>query len=259
MPQQSTRITIACARCGKPFERPACHDGRAKYCSLDCRSASMTRACLQCGAPFRVQFSVLAKGKGNYCSQPCANAARRDELPRRFWSRVDRSGGPDACWPWQGSFGTAGYGQFRLPDANISAHRMAYTLTYGPIPADRPHVLHTCDNRPCCNPAHLFAGTALDNMRDKVAKGRQARDQQQGTHTQPETVRHGDEHYTRQHPELVRRGEAATKAKLTEGQVVAIRERHAAGVKTGILAREYGIAPTNIRKIVRRENWAHVP
>jgi hypothetical protein len=177
----------------------------------------------------------------------------------RFWSKVDRSGGPDACWSWRASLQGGGYGQFRFRGRNDLAHRVAYILTKGELPADKPHVLHTCDNRPCCNPAHLFAGTALDNMRDKVAKGRQAMGDFQGARLNPASVARGDAHGSRLHPETVRRGEAAARAKLTAGQVVAIRERHAAGVKTGVLAREYGIAPANIRKAVRRETWAHVP
>lgn len=54
----------------------------------------------------------------------------------------------------------------------IKSHRMAYALTNGPPEND---VLHRCDNRPCCNPAHLWDGTQADNMADMVAKGRQSR------------------------------------------------------------------------------------
>jgi hypothetical protein len=52
------------------------------------------------------------------------------------------------------------------------AHRVAWTLTYGPIPKNLC-VLHHCDNKPCCNPAHLFLGTKVDNARDMIVKGRQ--------------------------------------------------------------------------------------
>lgn len=56
------------------------------------------------------------------------------------------------------------------------AHCLVWEYTYGPVP-DGLHVLHRCDNPPCCNPEHLFLGTPLDNMRDKVAKGRHANTQ----------------------------------------------------------------------------------
>lgn len=52
----------------------------------------------------------------------------------------------------------------------IMAHRIAFRLTHGKWP--EPLALHSCDNPPCCNPAHLFEGTPLENMRDKVQKGR---------------------------------------------------------------------------------------
>lgn len=88
----------------------------------------------------------------------------------RFWSRVDDSGGPDSCWPWQLSRFPTGYGHAILHGREY-AHRIAYELATGNDPRGLD-VCHTCDNPPCCNPAHLFAGTALDNMRDRDAKGR---------------------------------------------------------------------------------------
>jgi len=85
-------------------------------------------------------------------------------------------GDPDACWPWAGPLDRKGYGViFHVggqTGPNWSAHRAAWTLLVGPIPAGM-HVLHTCDNPPCCNPAHLFLGTNDDNVADMVAKGRQ--------------------------------------------------------------------------------------
>lgn len=98
---------------------------------------------------------------------------------RRFWAKVDR--GPDgACWPWLASrLGTDGYGQFTLmtpggisrKQLHLYAHRVAWIVTYGDIP-EGISVLHSCDTPTCVNPAHLFLGTQLDNMRDAAAKGR---------------------------------------------------------------------------------------
>jgi hypothetical protein len=89
-----------------------------------------------------------------------------------FWARV-RCGNPDECWPWQGAKSDQGYGRvsgFGL--RNVGAHRIAFGLTHGWDAISAVFVLHRCDNPPCCNPAHLFAGTAQDNALDMVAKGR---------------------------------------------------------------------------------------
>jgi len=89
----------------------------------------------------------------------------------RFWSRVDKSGGPDACWLWTAGTHTRGYGRIRWGGKAQSAHRISWTLANGPIGADL-YVCHKCDNPLCCNPSHFFLGTASDNMSDRDEKGR---------------------------------------------------------------------------------------
>lgn len=74
--------------------------------------------------------------------------------------------GPSECWEWSGSRDRKGYG---FGDGG-RAHRLAWEWENGPVPAGLM-VLHRCDNPPCCNPKHLFVGTALDNARDALAKG----------------------------------------------------------------------------------------
>lgn len=91
----------------------------------------------------------------------------------RYWARVDRSAGPDACWPWTGSTDRKGYGHVNRPKLKPSpmlAHRYAWQLAHGDPGA--LCVLHRCDRPPCCNPAHLFLGTVADNNADMRAKGR---------------------------------------------------------------------------------------
>jgi hypothetical protein len=97
---------------------------------------------------------------------------RRQLVTNRFWSKVDRSD-PHGCWPWMASVNKKGYGQFMNSDTRRPqrANRVAYELMCGPIP-DGMMVCHRCDNPRCCNPAHLFLGTAFENTNDMVLKGR---------------------------------------------------------------------------------------
>ncbi len=101
-------------------------------------------------------------------------------------------------------------------------HRIAWEEANGPIP-EGLHVLHSCDNPPCCNVGHLFLGTAQDNADDKVAKGRQLQ------------------------------GERHPGAKLTWGQVEAIRSDDR---RNTVIAGEHGVTNQLISMIKRREIWA---
>lgn len=91
-----------------------------------------------------------------------------------FWSLVDCSAGPGACWEWQGKRDRRGYGVFYACLGETKAFRIAYRLTKGDIETGKV-ILHSCDNPPCCNPNHLSQGTHLENMLDKITKGRQWR------------------------------------------------------------------------------------
>ncbi len=162
----------------------------------------------------------------------------RERFVERFWEGVDKSGGPDACWPWTGVKLRGGYGAIRAVhrgrSRGLKAHRVAFMLANGEVQDDLM-VLHSCDNRVCCNPDHLFQGTHLDNMRDMDRKGR----------------RRGEPPH--------RRGERANGARLTEAKVREIRDRYAVGGTTHRkLALRYGVSDRTIRLIVLREAWAHI-
>ena len=101
--------------------------------------------------------------------QPARDLSRAE----RFWSKVNRVEDPDECWEWiPKARHKFGYGIFMdRPYGTKKAHRVAWELTNGEIP-NGLMVLHTCDNPPCCNPNHLFLGTAQDNSLDMMSKGR---------------------------------------------------------------------------------------
>lgn len=155
----------------------------------------------------------------------------KQTLDKRFWSKVDVRG-PDDCWEWQAGIKSTGRGMFSIGRKNIQAHRMAWELTNGEIPGDL-QVLHTCDNGKCCNPNHLYIGTHLDNMRDKV-------------------VRHRCNSL---------KGESDPKHKLTEAQVRFIRAHYKPFDREygqGGLARMFNIPRTAVQAVIDRRNWKHI-
>ena len=82
----------------------------------------------------------------------------------RFWSRVDKSGGFDACWPWTGyTRKNNGYGNFGVNGITYYTHRLAYELINGSIPEGLT-IDHLCRRRDCVNPAHLEAVTLRTNI-----------------------------------------------------------------------------------------------
>ena len=145
----------------------------------------------------------------------------------RFWGKVTFQRG--GCWVWRGSKNSRGYGRLRIGDKRLQAHRIAWTITNGPIPGDLG-ILHTCDNPSCVNPRHLFPGTPADNSADRASKGR-----------------NGD-----------LRGERHGKTKLTASDVCWMRRLYARGSTQSELGRVYGVSETHVGGIVRRERWSHV-
>jgi|SRR5215813_5517760 len=151
-----------------------------------------------------------------------------------FWRYVEKSG---ACWLWRGEIRPNGYGRWKRRGRRISAHRTAFLIQHGPIP-DGHYVCHTCDTKACCRGEHLFAGTPLDNMRDKMAKGRWGGGRPRGSRS---TRGAGEDHPL---------------AKLTAADVAAIRAAYVPRkVSQYALAARYGVSRSAIEGIVHGTRW----
>lgn len=93
-------------------------------------------------------------------------------LESRIWNKIDKSGGDDSCWLWTGHRNSKGYGIIgRDGSARIATRSLMEVINKEPVPKNRM-VCHHCDNPPCCNPKHLFIGTAKENLIDSIQKGR---------------------------------------------------------------------------------------
>jgi hypothetical protein len=85
------------------------------------------------------------------------SSSDREALEQRFWSQVDRSGGPDFCWPWTGPMRKDGFARFESESGPVRADRLALAIASGRGFASEERIEHSCPVRSCCNPAHLFA------------------------------------------------------------------------------------------------------
>lgn len=195
--------------------------------------------CLHCG-----ELLIRRPGEANtvfarrqFCCVPCARrycgAKRRDQsTPLQAVQRIGWTVLESGCWEWNGPRNQDGYGIYptMVGDKRFGerrAHRLAYLAWKGPITQSQL-VRHHCDNPPCINPDHLDLGTHSDNMNDAKERGRNAR------------------------------GESHGMSKLTESDVLAIRDASASGESYRSISARYGLNKFTVGKIVRREKWSHV-
>lgn len=168
---------------------------------------------------------------------PAMSLAKRTEL---FWSRVDRSAGPNGCWPWLAGRHPEGYGAMGWPRPDnervqtTKAHRIAFWLTHGRVPDIKKGRLirHACGEASCCNPSHLVEGTHAENAADMVRHGRAGR---------------GARAYGR-----------SPRAQLTDVAVRAIKVAQEGGVADYRIAKAIGVSVTTVWEIRHGKNYADV-
>ena len=154
------------------------------------------------------------------------NQIYSDSVVNRFWKYL-KVGKKDECWEWSGSRAVrGGYGQLNDRHKLLKVHRISYELHKGKIP-EGEMICHKCNNPPCCNPNHLYAGTNTDNTRDRIVSGTQYNI-----------------------PPLS--GEKSPSAKLTYEIVKEIRQ---SSESCAALGKKYGVSKTAISYIRRGRTW----
>lgn len=149
-----------------------------------------------------------------------------NDTEKRFWSKVQVRSRQE-CWLWQAGKDKDGYGNFWISPQNQKAHRVAYKIEFGFFD-ESLQVLHKCDNPSCVNPFHLFLGTAIDNIKDMMNKGRQ------------------------------NKGESIKSAKLTADQVKQIKVWLFQGYSFGFLSKKFNVHKSTIKDIKAKRTWVHV-
>lgn len=151
-------------------------------------------------------------------------------IENRFYSKVLKT---DDCWIWQASCYENGYGAFRIGNFQKKAHRVSWELTNGKIP-DKMQINHTCDNKLCVNPEHLYIGTQKQNREDSVNRGRTATGKKNGMYTHPETRQSGEKNFN---------------CKITDLERKEIKNKYEKGMGNA-LAKQYGITRQSIWQII---------
>ena len=179
----------------------------------------------------------------------------------RFWCHVDKSKGPNGCWEWTGTRHAFGHGKIGMRRNGkwvmVQAHRVSYVMATGEN-IDGRVVCHHCDNPPCVNPAHLFAGTQADNLADAKNKGRIHSGDNHYSRKRPDSVPRGDKHWTRR-IKGAQAGERNPSSRYKEAEIKKVLRLYREGrLSQRAIARITGIDYRYVNQIVKRLVWTHI-
>ncbi len=157
----------------------------------------------------------------------------RPNTAEGFW-RQAKVNTIDLCWEWSGPLDKDGYGRFSWKGKlNAKAHRVAWALenTDGRLPSSSELICHTCDNRKCVNPQHLYLGSPQSNMTDRDNRGR---------HTPCPGIQNGTH-------------------KLEDQNVRRIKQLYGTGLYSQEqLGERFGVSQSVVSKIVNNRAWRHI-
>lgn len=205
-----------CKKCGKMFNwRRAKNQVIPMFCSMKCRGHTGFRP----GSPLFIS--------------EMNEEQKFERLKKSYEKHVIRQ---ESCWDWKGSISNNGYPVMscRRTIGADRGHKASWIIHNGPIP-EGMHVCHSCDNRKCTNPEHLWIGTHKQNNDDKIAKGR-------AKYVQPPVMK----------------GEANPSAKLTEAMVKEIKCLLELGHSSYGIAKKFSVSKTTILRIKRNTHWKHI-
>lgn len=177
-------------------------------------------------------FCIFHYNRWKRYGDPCyAKITEQATLEQQLWSNINIEENIELCWEWTAKKRN-GYGYLRFGNERFTASRLVWEIVFGEKIPKGIMACHRCDNPSCCNPFHIFLGTAHDNYRDCAEKGRV----------------------------IKKLGSDSSNSKLTDSKIYEIRNKFNSGiVSMGNLAKEYSVNSSTISDIVHRRTWTHLP
>ena len=206
-------VDLSCSVCHKIFTRK-----KYEYIRQLKRNPK-TKFCCSRGC----QLIYRASAGGQALRKPL------DEFKTKLFNKINKVLDKDSCWNWLGYINPfTGYGQIGYTKRTLKSHRETFKLVFNCDLTEDQQVCHTCDNRVCCRPQHMFIGTIQDNQADKICKNRQVK------------------------------GEDVHCSKLTEDQVKLARNLYKNNKTASYLAKKFKIDVSTMWRVVNRRYWKHV-